>query len=267
MAGVKVSEPSGRTIVMLSQDNFFKWSRSINNELQDLRSLAATNLRKEMADISSKPISNFSFEDYVIMYHQEAIRICAGTFSVAIDLALRKSRRRLSAEFLDPSSALDIESESDNETDSPPPLVPMVDDPLNIPLPDDSSEEISRTNRRILEKAISSLSDRIKFPLVLKYSDFMKSERDNEAGIFKFLHDRISETTLSNLAGLKKGQYSERACDPVLYYRFIYKAFSKMNVDRTNKIQDKIDKIIQHPKEPISSLLSRLCDLYTQLEC
>ena len=117
----------------------------------------------------------------------------------------QKSRRRLFAEFLDPSSALDIESESDNETDGPPPLVPMVDDPLNIPLPDDSSEEISRTNRRILEKAISSLSDRIKFPLVLKYSDFMKSERDNEAGIFKFLHDRISETTLSNLAGLKRG--------------------------------------------------------------
>ena len=129
-------------------------SRSISNELQDLRSLAATNLRKEIAVISSRPISNFSFEDNVIMYHQEAIRICVGKFSVAID---------------------------------------------------------SRTNRRVLVRAISSLSDRIKSPLL------------------KFLHDQISEATLSNLAGLKKGQYSERACDPVLYYRFIYKAFFQMH--------------------------------------
>ena len=69
----------------------------------------------------------------------------------------------------------------------------------------------------------------------------MKSEKDNEGGIFKFLHDRISEAMLSNLAVLKKEQFSERACNPVLYYRSIYKVFSKMNVDRTSKIQDLID--------------------------
>ena len=80
----------------------------------------------------------------------------------------------------------------------------MVDDLLNVPLPDDSSQEISKTNCRVLEIAISGLSDLVKFPLVLKYSDFMKSERD-KADVLKFIHDGISEVTLSNLAGLKKG--------------------------------------------------------------